>query len=331
MNEKYIKQLLKRCQQAYTAYHASQPIHRYTGKSDYEHPRLLINPKESVSIRVHNLPSWAGDPQPNSTPIYPHYHQFFEFVYVYQGNFYNAVNEDPFTLDSSQLLLIMPDKVHAPFTKYDTDIVINFLINPKIIESHLYQLIPTDNVMFEFFFNYLYNAQTKCSHLLLPVNWKIESILESIIQEYCDQDFLYQQSLEFQVCNLFTELARSYHTKEQRKEPKSASFPLEEILEYIQEHYATVTLDDLSQQFFYSTAYISKMLKTGTGKNFNEILLEFRLHNACYLLKNTSLTIKEINNNLGFQDSSYLGKLFLKQFNMTPSQYRLMNKQMNLC
>lgn len=326
MNKKYIQQLLDQCHQAYTAYHTHQPIQRLERPSDYKHPRLLLSPKEPITIRIHNLPSWAGDPQPNTTPIYPHYHQFFEMVYVYQGFFYNSIQEDPFILDPSQILLLMPDKVHAPYTKYDSDIVINFLVNPKIIEQHLYQLVPSNNVIFEFFFNYLYNAQTKSSHLLLPVNWKIENILDNIIQEYCCQDFLYQQALEFQICNLFTELARVYSLKQQEKSPKSASFPLNDILEYIQEHYATVTLDELSQRFYYSTAHISKAIKSSTGKNFNEILLDHRLQNACYLLKNTSLPIKDINGILGFQDSSYLGKIFLKQYNMTPSQYRIAAK-----
>lgn len=321
MNKQYIHKLLEDSHQKYISYHQHVPIRQYEQPSDFKKPNLLLS-MDDIEIRVHNPPSWAGIEEPNTQPVYPHYHQFFELVYVYQGAFYNSIEEDRFVLHSDQLVLITPDKIHAPFTKYEDDIVINVLIKPQVVEQHLCQLFPKDNMIFRFFFHYLYNVNTTVSHLVLSMSPKIEQILEMMIQEYCDKSFLYQQSLEFLSCSLFVELARSYHLKEQKKHVKRSDFPLEEIIEYIQDHYATVTLKELSQQFFYSIAYICKMLKEKTGKNFHDILLQCRLENACYLLKNTSLSIKDINDSLGFQDSSYLGKIFSKKYHMTLSEYR---------
>ena len=47
---------------------------------------------------------------------------------------------------------------------------------------------------------------------------------------------------------------------------------LNEIMNYIQEHYLTVTLDDLAEKLHLSKPYLSKYIKEKSGNTFGEIV-----------------------------------------------------------
>jgi two-component system response regulator YesN len=47
-----------------------------------------------------------------------------------------------------------------------------------------------------------------------------------------------------------------------------------------------------------------------------------RLNTSMYLLKNTELNIKQIAEKLEFNNSNYFSRVFKKQFDMTPREFK---------
>ncbi len=94
------------------------------------------------------------------------------------------------------------------------------------------------------------------------------------------------------------------------------------IINYIQEHYQTVTLDDLSRQFFLSKPYLSKYIKEKSGLTFGENVQKIRMKKASTLLKNGNLKIERVAEAAGYKNVEHFNRLFRKRFGMTPVQYR---------
>lgn len=77
---------------------------------------------------------------------------------------------------------------------------------------------------------------------------------------------------------------------------------------------------------------ISKVLNAAFQKNFNTIIQELRIKEACRLLSSAtsgSLNMSGIATNLGFKSRTYFSEVFKKQTGLTPSEYMKSAKRVN--
>lgn len=87
------------------------------------------------------------------------------------------------------------------------------------------------------------------------------------------------------------------------------------------------TLASLAKEYHMSTCYLSHLFKKVTGYPLMQYLTMCRLSLARQLLSETNQSITEIVYNTGFSDSSNFARLFKREMNMTPKEYRRMYKQ----
>lgn len=103
------------------------------------------------------------------------------------------------------------------------------------------------------------------------------------------------------------------------------------ILDYIEKHYMeNITLATLSEYMYFSTAYLSKLIKKSTSYNFSKILTTIRMIKATELLKHTNLKIYSICEKIGMNDQRYFSQLFSKTFGKTPMAYRKESHEQNV-
>jgi len=79
----------------------------------------------------------------------------------------------------------------------------------------------------------------------------------------------------------------------------------------------------LAQELGVSYSWFRTAFVRHTGLAPHQYLLELRLVRARNLLVGTTLTVKEIAGQTGFQDEHYFSRLFHQKLNATPSQWRL--------
>lgn len=107
-----------------------------------------------------------------------------------------------------------------------------------------------------------------------------------------------------------------------KREEQSGSV-ISKAKEYINQNFAKeLSLDDVSRIVNISPYYFSKLFKEESGENFIEYLTRVRIAYAKELLKNLSLSIKEICMMSGYSDPNYFSRIFKKQEGITPSEYR---------
>ena len=97
---------------------------------------------------------------------------------------------------------------------------------------------------------------------------------------------------------------------------------LTEMLNYISRNYQTVTLETMADAFHLSSPYVSKYIKTNSGKTFGEHLTGVRLKKAKTLLKNGNMTVEDIAEMVGYPNVEHFTRLFKKTFGMAPTHYR---------
>ncbi len=107
------------------------------------------------------------------------------------------------------------------------------------------------------------------------------------------------------------------------KEDEKINTTIKDAKAFIDKNYGRdITLEDVSREVFVSPYYLSKLFKDITGSNYIEYITNKRVNAAKKLLKNESLSIKEICAKVGYGDPNYFSRLFKKVEGVTPTEYR---------
>lgn len=121
----------------------------------------------------------------------------------------------------------------------------------------------------------------------------------------------------------FTEKFRECNANMHTKKNEHENSLVQRAKEYINENYRKdLSLDELSRELDISPYYFSKLFKEETGSNFVEYLTGLRMDRAKELLKDESLSMKEICAAIGYSDPNYFSRIFKKNVGLTPTEYR---------
>ena len=93
--------------------------------------------------------------------------------------------------------------------------------------------------------------------------------------------------------------------------------------DYIDAHFAeNLSLPLIADKIHVNPAYLSALFKEETGKNYSEYLTERRMEEARTLLMNEDMSISEIAEAVGYNNTRYFSRLFETQTGVKPSEYR---------
>lgn len=107
-----------------------------------------------------------------------------------------------------------------------------------------------------------------------------------------------------------------------QKEDNSDSV-VKRAMSYIDENYSRdISLDEVSREVNISPYYFSKIFKEESGENFIEYLTRIRIEKAREMLEHSNASIKEVSVRCGYADPNYFSRIFKKQMDMTPREYK---------
>lgn len=111
--------------------------------------------------------------------------------------------------------------------------------------------------------------------------------------------------------------------KEESSEHTAGSFIVKTALKYMEENYQQkITLADVAEKTYVSQWHLSKLLNGHTGKSFSELLNHIRIEEAKKLLRDPSLRIGDISEEVGFMDVAHFSKVFKKLEGISANEYR---------
>ena len=104
---------------------------------------------------------------------------------------------------------------------------------------------------------------------------------------------------------------------------QSSNTLLADMCFYIDQHYPErISLSTLSERFYISREYVSRIFKKGLHTTFVNYLTEVRLRHVCRLLLTCNHSVSQIADETGFKEAGYMIRVFKKTYGVTPKDYR---------
>lgn len=270
--------------------------------------------ESTAAICLHPHPRFRGFPS--------HSHDFIEIMYVCNGSITHVIGDQTVRLKTDDIILLGKDTRHSILSAGQDDIGINLIISTDLFETLLHSLRQRSQLPITQFERLLQrDGLPFCvfhASESIAVRNLLESMIASVICEKKANGYILQQSLALLLCYLAdtTDAVESPQI-----EPYETALK-QRILNYIQTSYSTATLTEAASMLGLSPSYFSRLTSKSFGKSFKELLMDERFSMAQELLRSTDLSIGEIINQIGYENSSYFHKEFKARYGMTPSEYR---------
>ena len=253
----------------------------------------------------------------NNIKNYPiHWHNSIEIVYVVKGILDITIDTDSFTLKEKEVEIINVNEAHKFSSSIDNKILI-FNIDPFFFEKYYKDI---NNVFF-------YTNSNDTEDQNSPEYFQLKTILMEILCEYVQKLEDYDEEIEDILITLLYHLINNFHyltyEKEELKEKTEQLDRYHRISKYIFNNYNyNITLQDIAKKEFLSTHYLSHEIKYATGYSFTDLINLTRVEESIKLLLDTTMSISEISEEIGFSHVRYYNKNFKIYYDCTPLQYR---------
>lgn len=260
-------------------------------------------------------------------PKPPHSHQFFEILFVAEGQCENRVEGAVLKLKKGDVCFVAPDVLHQLCVYNHETIVYNILVRTSTFQNAFHNLYGRNDIVSSFFTQNLYRKSAGATPYILC---KTESepifydLIHQIVEEEQQKKMFCSQYMNLLFNTFILELLRRHeqHFTVGKATDNVEAESITAILRYIQNNYQTQTLAETARFFNYSEAHLSRIIKKYSGRNFSEIIKTIRLQKAVELLEETDLSISEIADQMGYTDNSHFHKVFKQHYGITPIQYR---------
>ena len=165
----------------------------------------------------------------------------------------------------------------------------------------------------------LHTAVTATFWGLNPVKYGFSEQLFAFQQEIisCQGDFKHYFSHLHDLClSVSSALAGQRMSKKKELVQETADFILQNYAD------ANLNLSGTAQHFQVSEGYLSSIFKEHAGICFAEYLEKCRIEKSCVLLSDTTCTIEQIAENVGYNSVYSYRRAFKRLFHISPSAYR---------
>lgn len=287
----------------------------YTNRSEFIiDSQHLLEKGRLIEIRPHTR--FANFPR--------HRHNYVEMIYVCQGMMSHIINgRDKLTLKEGDLLFLNQNAYHEILPAGEHDIAVNFIILPEFFDRPI-SMIERENILRDFLISSLSGANYRFDYLhiptkgILPVENLMETLIWTLVDKKARTNTIIQTSMGLLMMYL-SAFAENISTSNSNKWEQNLVLS---VLKYIETHYKSGTLRDISAEVNRPTYFISRLLKKHTGQNFKELLQSRKLQQAAYLAANTTLSIEAIREAVGYDNNSYFYRIFREKYHCSPNEYR---------
>lgn len=239
-----------------------------------------------------------------------HFHETYEIYYLIDGKRRYVIEDKMYDIYPGDMILIPEMVTHKVWNSPDTqsnEYHARFLLTPRkedipeiflpCFDTHFYRLTETERKVI---LNCFEDLQR---------NHKVD--------EYTSY---YNQA---NLVKILHTLAKSKTTTKLNSHFTQTDIRMQEAATYIKDHCSQpITLEELAKKYSFSKEYFSTIFKETTGFGVNEYLNQMRIAKSISLLTTTTLSIMEISNQCGYNDSNYFSAVFKKITGVPPQKFR---------
>ena len=253
-----------------------------------------------------------------------HTHNYVEFVYMYQGTTTHMIDGQKILLKEGDLLFMNQHAEQEIMPAGEHDIAVNFMILPRFFDTVLRNLDNESSALRDFLISCLTDRDMGGNYLyfdasgILPVQNLMENMIWIMLTGPQNRRTLSQNTISLLFLTLIDQ-ASHFHVSGSSYEQNL----ILRLLNYIDTEYQTATLHAFANDQGEDIYTLSRLIKKKTSRTFKDLLVEKRLHQAEYLLVNTSLPIADIALSVGYENTSYFHRIFRQTYGISPREWRL--------
>lgn len=251
-----------------------------------------------------------------------HNHNHFELIFIHKGAGSHCLSNmrHPYT-DNSLFLLTPADHHHFDITAETTFTFIKFTNVYLRQPGHLPAEHRWNKDMDEFLICMRNHPQPLIRSAADADN--LDKLLRVIVTEWQETKNENSETIFFLLQAVLSVVKRNLHQAAGLSDTKDEKITA--IINYIHQHIYSIEhtqQEHLSKRFGLSKKYLGAFFKEQTGTPLRDYVNQYKLHLVINRLRYSSLSLKEISEELGFTDLSHFNKFFRNHHGMNPTTFR---------
>ncbi len=224
-----------------------------------------------------------------------HLHQGFELLVNLSGEIRITVDEQPYLLRENDAVLIFPNQLHQITS--DACRCILCIFPPDVVSAY----------------SVSHEGDVPVCNQFIPDPLRLE-LLRAVRQDSPVEDI---KGALYLMCGWFDRSAK-YRPRKYKH-----SMLLHEIFLFVEKNFrGDCSVGALAHQVGYSEDYLSRYFMHAVGMSYHSYVIQYRLGQACHLLRNTDEPILQCAMDSGFTSLRSFNRNFSLYIGMTPTEYR---------
>lgn len=255
----------------------------------------------------------------------PEKHDFWEMVYVDSGRIVAITDGIGYRLHQGQALFHQPGEIHAHCS--DNEVSNNMFIisfsadikNADFFKKKIFTLDKTQQTLLSLFLE-----EAKKALGAIPHTYENKENLDFSNAPYGSTQLLgcYLTELIIKLIRGDSSLSKKI-TLDVRSREIAKNSVAEMIIEYLKENvYSSLSLNDVCSHFLIGKSQLSIIFNSYTGKSPMDYYNTLKIHEAKKLLRESSLSVNEISDKLGYSSIHNFSRAFKKAVSVSPLTYK---------
>jgi AraC-like DNA-binding protein len=253
-----------------------------------------------------------------------HYHSCIELAYIERGNGLHRHDDLLYPIRTGDFLIVRPGETHR-YVRIDNLRVANILFDLSIFGTLLPWFTKDPS------FNRLFSANGQPEdkdklHVPIGMQHEVQHLIESLDRDLRVKAPSYRGASIGRFFELVAILCRVRGAEPQKEVGAARNNQTDSVAktaEFIEQKYAEpISIKQMATAACLSISRLSHIFKSATGMSISTYIIKTRIDNACDLLTRSNKSIWQIALATGFEDPGYFSRLFKKNTQLSPLQYR---------
>lgn len=248
-----------------------------------------------------------------------HWHEDLQFVLCMKGFVDYQVNGIEYGLKEDEALFINKGALHLSNDMSEDGVYVTFTFPEEILyffkESRM-----------KYKYVWPYTRLDSLRVFEIKNQPKIIHNLKKIFQIYQENQAFKEYDVSIYIAIIWRLLLECFNKENfvANKKDIEKQERVQVMLVFIHTHYSeTISLQDIADAGMISIAQCNRCFTKMLNITPYEYLIQYRLQKATDLLKNATLNVTEISDQVGFNNVTHFIQAFKKQYGISPKQYRI--------
>ena len=240
---------------------------------------------------------------------------YHELTYVLKGHVVAHMDEQQVHLLEDSLLLATPACQHALLATDPNAIVVVLCLRPSLFAEGVFaEFLAKDTPV-----SRTMRGEEQGDYLVFSDTYGriLYRSVRSLLKEYAHAGHATNLSVKARILLLLAQLSEidtySFYGLDES---------MTEVIGYVREHCAEVSVSSLATRFGYSETYFSQLVHKRCGVRARELIVAARMRRARELLLTTDLPVSDLAAAVGYESYSHFNRIFKRVYRITPAAYR---------